>query len=62
MQQIKEELRSQRELTSQIIELLTMKSSTSNNNISIEEFQKKPKLSSIHQLWWAVSNIFICLL
>lgn len=58
MQQIKEELRSQRELTSHVIELLTTKSSTtsSSNTISIEEFQKKPKLSGIHQLWWAVRN------
>ncbi len=38
MQQIKEELYSQRELTLQIIELLTMKIFTSNNNIFIKEF------------------------
>ena len=58
MQQIKEELYSQRELTSHVIELLTTKSSASfsSNMISIEEFQKKPKLSGIHQLWWAVRN------
>jgi hypothetical protein len=66
VQQIKEELRDQRELTSRVIELLTTKSSasSSSNTISIEEFQKKPKLSGIHQLWWAVCNkiLLSCLL
>jgi hypothetical protein len=60
VRQIKEELRNQKELTSQVIELLTTKSSASSNSsntISIEEFRKKPKLSGIHQLWWAVSKI-----
>ena len=59
VRQIKEELRNQKELTSQVIELLTPKSSASSNSntISIEEFRKKPKLSGIHQLWWAVSKI-----
>ena len=58
MQQIKDELHSQRELTSHVIELLTTKSSasSSSNTISIEEFQKKPKLSGIHQHWWAVRS------
>ena len=57
IQEIEEELHSQKELTSRILELLTTKSSSSPNNdtISIEVFQRRPKLAGIHQLWWTVS-------
>jgi hypothetical protein len=46
----------QKELSTHVIESITTKSSLQPNIVSVETFQKKPKLSGIHQLWWAVSN------
>lgn len=55
IQHLKDE---QNELVTRVTEFITTKSSSqlNSNTISVELFQKKPKLASIHQLWWAVSN------
>ena len=48
----------QKELTTHVIEFITTRltSLPNSNAISDESFQKKPKLASIQQLWWVVSN------
>ena len=45
----------QKEFTTHVIEFITIRLPNS-NAISVESFQKKPKLASIQQLWWVVSN------